>query len=85
EDIVQAIRLHHRPEGASDDDPLTPIIYLANIVTLSMGIGVGRDGLSYRGKEEIMKRYGLKAKDLQEIVIDFYDEYNKVQDILGLV
>ena len=84
EDIVQAIRLHHRPEGASDDDPLTPIIYLANIVTLSMGIGVGRDGLSYRGKEEVMKRYELKAKDLQEIVIDFYDEYNKVQDILGL-
>ncbi|MBW1676577.1 MAG: HDOD domain-containing protein [Deltaproteobacteria bacterium] len=84
EDIVQAIRLHHRPEGASDDDPLTPIIYLANIVTLSMGIGVGRDGLSYRGKEEVMKRYGLKAKDLQEIVIDFYDEYNKVQDILKL-
>lgn len=84
EDIVQAIRLHHRPEEASDDDPLTPIIYLANIITLSMGIGVGRDGLSYRGKEEVMKRYGLKAKDLQEIVIDFYDEYNKVQDILKL-
>jgi len=84
EDIVQAIRLHHRPEEASDDDPLTPIIYLANIITLSMGIGVGRDGLSYRGKEEVMKRYGLKAKDLQGIVIDFYDEYNKVQDILKL-
>jgi putative nucleotidyltransferase with HDIG domain len=83
-DIVQAIRLHHRPDGASGDDPLTPVIYLSNIVTLSMGIGVGRDGLSYRGKEEVMKRHGLKAKDLQEIVVDFYDQYNTVQDILGL-
>jgi len=84
EDIIRAIRLHHRPEEASDDDLLTPIIYLANIITLSMGIGVGRDGLSYRGKEEVMKRYALKAKDLQEIVVDFYEEYNKVQDILML-
>jgi putative nucleotidyltransferase with HDIG domain len=84
EDIIRAIRLHHRPEEASDDDLLTPIIYTANIITLSMGIGVGRDGLSYRGKEEVMKRYALKAKDLQEIVVDFYEEYNKVQDILML-
>jgi putative nucleotidyltransferase with HDIG domain len=84
EDIVQGIRLHHRPEEASDDDQITPIIYLANIITLSMGVGVGRDGLSYRGKEEVMKRYQLKSKDVQEIIVDFYDEYNKVQDILRL-
>ena len=84
EDIVRAIRLHHNPDGALDDDPLTPIIYLADILTLSMGIGAGRDGLSYRGKEEIMKRYGLKAKDLQEIVVDFYDQYNAVEDMLNL-
>lgn len=82
EDIVEAIRLHHRGEEASDADRVTPIVYLANILTLSMGIGVGRDGLSYRGKEGVMKRYGLKSKDLQAIVIDFYDEYGKVEDIL---
>lgn len=83
-DIVQAIRLHHRPEEAPDNDSITPIIYIANIITLSMGIGVGRDGLSYRGNEEVMKRYGLKAMDLQEIVADFYEEYSKVQDVLEL-
>ena len=84
-DIVRTIRLHHRLDKISDDDRITPIVYLANIITLSMGIGVGRDGLSYRGEEEVMKRYGLKARDLQEIVVDFYDEYSKVQDVLGLV
>ena len=84
EDIVQAIWLHHRPEDATADDVITPIIYFANIITLTVGIGVGRDGLAYRGQEEIMKRYGLKAVDVQEIVVDFYDEYNNVQDILKL-
>ncbi len=84
QDIVQPIRLHHRPEDAADDDSITPIIYLANIITLSIGVGVGRDGLSYRGKKEVMTRYGMKARDLQEIAVDFYENYGKVQDMLGL-
>ncbi len=84
EEIIQAIALHHRPEEASEQDEVTPIIYLADVIALSMGVGVGADGLSYRGKQEIMKRYGLKAKDLQVIVADFYTEYNNVQDVLGL-
>jgi putative nucleotidyltransferase with HDIG domain len=84
DDIVRAIRLHHRPEEASPDDVITPIIYLANIITLSVGIGLGRDGLFYRGKQEIMKRYGLKAKDLQGIMVDFYDQYNAAEDLLQL-
>lgn len=84
EDIVQSIRLHHMPEEASDDDRVTPIIYLANIITLCIGIGLGRDGLSYRGKQEVMTHYGMKPKDLQEIAVDFYDQYNKVQDMLRL-
>ena len=82
--IVRAIRLHHRPDETSADDVITPIIYLANIITLSVGIGLGRDGLSYRGRQEIMKRYGLKAKDLQGIMVDFYDQYSAAGDILQL-
>lgn len=85
DDIVRAIRLHHAPEEAPEDDEITALICLANIITLSVGVAVGRDGLSCRGNEDIMKRYGLKATDLQQIVADFYDEYDKVQDILRLV
>lgn len=84
EDIVCAIRLHHNPEKDNSDSQILPIVYLANIITLSMGIGVGRDGLSYRGQEKIMKDFGFKARDLQEIIITFYDEFNKIRDILQL-
>ncbi len=83
-DIVAAIALHHKPEDAADDDPITRIIHLANVITLSVGIGVGADGLSCRGKEAVMKRFGLGPKDLQAIIVEFYDEFNKVRDILRL-
>ena len=84
EDIVAAIAFHHRPEEAADNDPITRIIYLANIITLSIGIGVGADGLCCRGKSEVMKRFGLRPKDLQAIIVEFYDEFNKVKDILRM-
>lgn len=85
EEIVQAIENHHRPEAASDDDMITPVVYLANIFTVLAGIGIGRSGLFCRGKESVMSRFGLDAKDVQDFLLEFYDEFNKVQDLLGLV
>jgi len=85
EEIVQAIENHHRPEEAADDDLITPVVYLANVFTVLAGIGIGRSGLFCRGKESVMKRFGLDAKDVQDLLLEFYDEFNKVQDLLGLM
>ncbi len=84
EDIIRAIRLHHSPEKVPEDDVITPIVYLSDIVTIMLGIGVGSDGLSYRGKEEVMKRFGLKERDLERVMVDFYEAYNNVQSILSM-
>jgi putative nucleotidyltransferase with HDIG domain len=84
EDMICAIRLHHTPETAPEDDLITPIVYLADVTTLMMGIGVGSDGLSYRAKEGIMKRFALTSRDLEKIMIDFYEAYHDVQNILNL-
>lgn len=84
EDMICAIRLHHTPETAPEDDKITPIVYLSDVITLTMGIGVGSDGLCYRAKEGIMKRFSLTSTDLEKIMINFYEAYNGVQDILSL-
>ncbi|MBW2109019.1 MAG: HDOD domain-containing protein [Deltaproteobacteria bacterium] len=85
EEIVTAIAFHHRPEQASQDDQVTRLVYLANVIALSVGIGVGADGLSCRGKQEVMDQLGLASRDLEAIVIDFYNEYHRIQDVLGMV
>jgi len=61
------------------------VVYLANVFTVLAGIGIGRSGLFCRGKESVMKRFGLDAKDVQDLLLEFYDEFNKVQDLLGLM
>lgn len=82
--IVQAIRFHHDPQKADEQDTTTPTVYLANLICLIMGIGVGRQGLYFRGREEVLKRYGLDTDDLQRIMAAFYHEYRTVQDIVDL-
>jgi putative nucleotidyltransferase with HDIG domain len=84
EDMVRAIRLHHTPEIAPEGDNITPIVYLSDVITLTMGIGVGSDGLCYRAKASIMKRFALTSRDVEKIMIDFYGAYNGVQNILNL-
>ncbi len=84
DEIVRAIRYHHTPQEGGDADPTTHAVYLANILCLMMGIGVGRQGLHVRGREEILDQYGLDSTDLQIIMAAFYEEYQKVQDIIKL-
>ena len=84
EDMIAAIRLHHSPEKAPEGDTITPIVYLSDVTTLTMGIGVGSDGLCYRAKEGIMKRFALTPRDLEKIMINFYEAYHSVQNILNL-
>jgi putative nucleotidyltransferase with HDIG domain len=84
EDMIRAIRLHHTPEIAPEDDNMTPIVYLSDVITLTMGIGVGSDGLCYRANESIMKRFAVTSRDLQKIMMDFYEAYSGVQNILNL-
>ena len=83
QEIIEAIRFHHRPE-ASSTGGITSFIYLADVLAVSLGIGVGRDGLSYRGKKDVLKAYGFKTKDLQMMMANFYDEFNKAQEMVKL-
>ena len=83
-EIVRAIRFHHAPQEAGDADSVTQVVYLANVLCLMMGIGVGRQGLHVRGRDEVLEQHGLDINDLQVIMAGFLDEYQKVQDIIML-
>ena len=84
EEIVQAIKYHHAPQKARQDDAVTHTVHLANIICLMMGIGVGRQGLAIKGRKEVLEQHGLKNEDVQIIMASFYEEYRKVQDVLDL-
>ena len=82
EEIVQAIKLHHSPENAVENDNITHIVYLANVITALLGIGSGLDSLAVRGKKEILKLYSLTQQDIEKIMVSFYDMYDSIQDLI---
>lgn len=60
DELVDAILFHHDAENARVDKHLARIVQVADAVTMSMGLGIGSDGLSYTVPEETVSALGIK-------------------------
>lgn len=79
--LTQAIRYHHQPAECPDDNPIVDCVHIGDFLTMSMGFGLGGDGLRYDFHEETLKRIGLDASVFDELAcsfVDTVDEYEKL-------
>lgn len=83
ETIVRSIRYHHAPDGPETPDPLVDAIHLADSVCISLGIGGGDDGLSYRVNPDVLARRKLMQSDLEAIGAEVVAELKSLQAQLG--
>jgi len=60
EEIVNVVRWHHQAEKFTGGDTLTlDLVHVADILSISGGIGAGIDGLQYRPSSEVTSRLNL--------------------------
>ena len=85
ESISRCIALHHKPVEIPDTDTITPIIYLADMGCLFLGIGVGEDGLMYRCYPEVLKRCGFTQRDFEFALNELHDDLSKAEEVLRMV
>ncbi len=83
--MVYMIRNHHLPDLPARQDTETAIVYLADIICMMMGIGVGADGLAYRFHEDVLQRLKLNDQDIMEIMAGFSENLHKVEDLIKMV
>ena len=83
EDMKVAVENHHEPD-ALDRDDLSALVALANAIVLSMGIGVGVNGLASSLDGHGLKRFGIDSADLQRYMVSLFDEMAKAQELLNL-
>jgi hypothetical protein len=50
-----------------------------------MGIGTGVDSLSYRLYSDVLKRMTLTGKDLQTVIVETLENWDKIESLLSLV
>ncbi|MEA1996022.1 MAG: HDOD domain-containing protein [Gemmatimonadota bacterium] len=65
EEIVSVVRWHHDPNHASENQYLTDLVHIADSVCMSLGVGVGIDGLCYNLCSESCERLGLDILKLE--------------------
>ena len=82
-EMIEAVKLHHDPE-AMNGSPLTALIALSNALVITMGVGVGADGLASEIQGAALKRFGISDTDLQLCMADLLVEMEKAEELFNL-
>lgn len=75
--IVAAMRYHHRPDECPGFDALVDIVHVGDYLAMSMGLGLGGDGLFYQFSENALTRLRLDPEDLNPLADDFLERYER--------
>ena len=81
--LVDAVREHHNA-AALDREPLTALVALSNSLVISIGIGVGEDGLAAELRGDGLKHFGITMDMLQICMADLLTELDRAQELLSL-
>lgn len=82
-EFVESVRFHHEPSKAVLDPQLARLSHLADVLTMSAGIGVGGDGLAYRLDREAAE--GLQLHDpgeFEALMRAFVARFEKADTLL---
>lgn len=83
--MVNIIRNHHFQDYSVSKDKDIAVVYFADCVCMMLGIGVGADDLAYRYHKEVMEELGISAKEMPEIIVEFSENMQKVEELLNVV
>jgi len=83
--MVKIIRHHHLADETMIKDKEVAIVYLADCISMMIGVGVGSDGLAYRFRDEAIRELGLTADDMALIIADFAGNMQEIENLLRIV
>lgn len=86
EDVKDVIAYHHRPDLIPNKkNDHVWLIHLADQSCLMMGVGLGSDGLAYRSVTEVIKRYNLRLRDIEECIVLLFEELERAKELINIV
>jgi putative nucleotidyltransferase with HDIG domain len=83
-ELVSVALWHHEPDKAERDQHLVDIVHLADSVSMSLGLGVGDDGLCYELSSQSFARLGVTESMLQEIAVETLSDMEKIINMFNL-
>lgn len=83
--MVKIIRYHHLSDVTMGKERDIAIVYLADCISMMMGLGLGVDGLAYRFHDSIIRDLSITPDDISKIIADFTLNMQKVEALLHVV
>jgi len=81
--IVEAVQWHHSPAAVEEPGDMTDIVHVADVLSLMIGIGVGREGLQYQPSLAATKRLGLTQFQLEKVASLTLQRVSELSDVFG--
>lgn len=84
--LVSAMRYHHNPDACVPHDPVVDCVHIGDYFTMSLGFGLGADGLRYEYFPSASERLGIELIDTDQLLSAFTaqcEEYDTLFDSLN--
>jgi putative nucleotidyltransferase with HDIG domain len=83
-DLVDAIRYHHEPGKAAEMSDLLAVAHIADALCMSLGIGLGGDGLRYRLDDNTLRHIGVTHADLMVVMSEVVHTISSTRPLFDL-
>jgi putative nucleotidyltransferase with HDIG domain len=84
ENLVTAIAYHHEPQAAEIHPLLVATVHVADVSMMTLGIGIGIDGLRYPLQEAALKRLGMTREDFFYLIEQVAEQLTKAKELIHL-
>jgi putative nucleotidyltransferase with HDIG domain len=81
-DITTAIEYHHRPDQATEYQPIVALIYIVNRMVSALGIGCGVDGFLQPNQDQAFVQLGITSRMVEEFLIDLVEAQERTKQFL---
>lgn len=83
QEMVTAVKRHH-DHFALKEGGLVALVALSNTLVISMGIGVGADGLAAPMDGSFLQQYGISNEVLEKAMSELWFELEKAEEMVNL-
>jgi putative nucleotidyltransferase with HDIG domain len=83
-ELQESVRYHHAPSNCLSGNPLVPVVHVADIVCMMLGVGVGLDGLLYDFDDKALQAIGKDWTFIDDIVNVTGDQLDDIDKLLNL-
>ncbi len=82
--IINAIKFHHAPHLAGEDDLIASAVHIADAAMMMMGIGIGVDGLQYQLDDFAVDKVKFDKQKMDVLISRISEYVSEAEIFIGL-